>query len=119
MFCGTIWMGTLEVKYTSSRNYMWTFNGTIYVENLSYNKKVGIHWQSESGAWADMDATYHHSLLVGGGSRVDQWTITGVHSSYIAPPPNLRFAAYYHNIDWGVSYWDNNGGSDYYVPITP
>jgi hypothetical protein len=116
MFCANVWVGSITVTRTQIRgSYQYVINGEIYVENQSHNKLVGIHYEV-GGNWHDLTAHYSHSLLTAGGNRIEVWT---VNDSFYSSSMNstVRLAAYYHNLDLGVSCWDNNGGGDYTVPI--
>jgi hypothetical protein len=117
MFCATVWMGELTVVCNCARGTQYTFNGVIYVENESYNKIVGIHFLLD-GQWRDWNAGYSRSLLTQGGQRVELWTIAGTLTSLSSPATHIQLAAYYHNVDWTLSHWDNNLGSDYFIPVT-
>ncbi len=116
MFCANVWIGNLDVKSVGRGGY--AAEGTIYVENVSYNKVVGIHFYFD-GKWQDMNATYSGSLVTQGGNRVEVWTVNQFVPFTSSVPSHIQYAVYYHNVDWQVSYWDNNGGSDYFVPVTP
>lgn len=117
MFCGCVWIGSLTVvRVDEPRSYGgYQLYGSIFVENQSYNKAVGILWES-GGAWHNLAASYTSSLLTQGGRRIEVWSCNGrVHPA--AVPSDIRYAAYYHNLDKGTSCWDNNGGADYLIHV--
>ncbi len=94
-----------------------TLSGSIYVENLSYNKEVGLVVNYGDGIWHWTQATYSHSLSTGGSDNIEVWQFE--HDYYGHPySTNWQFAVYYQNLDSGDWYWDNNFEQDYFVGKT-
>jgi hypothetical protein len=121
MFCGNVFIGTLDIAATADRGPgTWNYSiksGIVYVENQSYNKRVGLR-MNVNGVWRDFYAGYTNSLMTGGGSLVEQWTLKVdffATSDLLKPKEVFQLAAFYQNLDWGVWYWDNNYGKDYFV----
>jgi len=101
-------------KYGSPYIVDSTLSGEIYVENLSYNKDVGIVVNYGDGNWHWTNASYSHSLSTGGSDNIEVWEFE--HEYYGHPYiQDWQFAVYYHNLDSGEWYWDNNFEQDYFV----
>lgn len=104
-----------------SGTVQYILKGTIYVQNLSFNKLVGFHI-NVGGLWIDLYASYSRSFWPGGG-KIESWTFGEygkliMSHPIITPPhpfPHFQFAVFYHNLDWGASYWDNNFWQDYFL----
>lgn len=94
--------------------------GEIYVQNLSYHKKVGIRYTKDGGlTWQDSDASYF-GLLHGNASNIDGveiWKFKTPTLNYDHSSPVFKFAVYYEMRDWGPNFgrqfWDNNFTQDY------
>ena len=81
----------------------------LELENLSYEKRVEIHWSGEDGHWHTEAATYSCTLP----SQREYWLVT-VHCPLTSDHPlpgNIRFAARYET--GGRTFWDNNHGHNY------
>lgn len=75
----------------------------IFVKNIDYTKKVGVRYTTDNWAtYHDVNASYFQSL-----TGADQFSFPS------EVPTGAKFAAYY-TVD-GVTYWDNNFGSDYTI----
>lgn len=84
----------------------------IEVENLNYNKKVGVRATFDNGnTWNDTDAQYVGGEQTGVGytHSIERWRATafGLISGAV------KFAIYYRDLDGGGEYWDNNFTQDY------
>lgn len=85
---------------------------SIYVENLSYNKDVGMVVNYGDGNWQWVDGTYAYSMSTGGANNIEVWDVE--FNYYGHPyPTDWEFAVYYHNLDSGSWYWDNNFEKNY------
>lgn len=84
----------------------------LAVENLSYNKKVGVRYSINGGNWFDMEARYSGKLGGQTDAKGERWTavIKGFPAS---GSYSLRFALYYKNLDTGKTWWDNNFTKNY------
>jgi hypothetical protein len=92
-------------------------SGELYVDNLSYQKLVGVRISTDGGSvWSDVNATYSGVATEG------TYTTVGVVAerwAFLTPvfptswPGNVRIAAFYHDLQHGASYWDNNFGRNY------
>lgn len=81
----------------------------LEVENLSYEKRVEVHWSGEDGHWHTEAATYYCTLP----NHREYWLVS-VHcplTSDHSLPGNIRFAARYET--GGRTFWDNNHGYNY------
>ncbi len=121
MFSSTIFVGDVSIAAVPDRGPgMWNYilNGTIYVTNLSFNKRVGFHINA-ANQWIDLLASYSHSLLTAGGNTIEEWEYKSsalfAKSDLLQPLKAFQFAVFYDNLDWNASYWDNNSGHDYFV----
>ena len=122
MFDSNVFVGDVTITGVPDRGpgtYNYILNGSVYVTNLSYNKKVGFHIKNVNGQWIDLLASYSHALLTGGGNLIELWeyksNLLFDQSSLLEPLKTFQFAVFYNNLDWGTSYWDNNSGRDYFV----
>lgn len=100
-------------KYGGVYMHGYRVTANIVVENLSYNKTVGIRMSRDGGStWYNVDGAYQYSYTTGGGNNVELWKVT---HDFVAHPltHDIRFAVYYYNDDWGTEYWDNNFYQDY------
>ncbi len=99
---------------TSSSQSLTT--GTIYVDNLSFNKRVGVRMATQfSSNWINVDARYVAAADEGSSvnlGQVERWDYS---SPIINNPGGYQLAAYYQNLDTGEWYWDNNFGQNYIV----
>ena len=94
--------------------------GEIYVANLSFNKRVGI--RLTANGWAtthDTDAAFTGFVSVAEGlSKVERWTFKTPELNLDESTPNFEFAIYYHDLDTGQWFWDNNFGQNYILSKT-
>ena len=92
----------------------WT-EGEIYVQNRSFNKRVGIRLTANNWAtFLDTDATFSGTVTVATGtSEVEIWKFKTGEFNLDESTPDFRFAIYYQDIDSGEWFWDNNFGRDY------
>jgi hypothetical protein len=109
---GSVMLNRAELVYggTPGSSYVTGVRGETLVNNLSYNKSVGVR-QSDNG-WAsylDIPATF--SRPAGEGGIAEQW-VFGRDTSPAAFGRG-EFAVYYQNLDTGAFYWDNNFGQNY------
>jgi len=99
-------------------SYQRSMSGVIYVENMSYNKRVGVRALPFGGStWLDLGA--HYIGLANEDSEVslgpvEQWE----YGSPIVNTSGFTFAAYYQNLDTGEWSWDNNFGRDYAIFVS-
>lgn len=80
------------------------FAGRIEVANLAYHKQVRVVYSAPGGVWRHIDA--HHVRTSPDGSR-------DVFEFDARPVRVQRFAVAY--TVGGQTYWDNNGGVDYWL----
>jgi hypothetical protein len=92
----------------------WT-EGEIYVQNLSFNKRVGIRLTADNWATShDTEALFISAVPVATGiSEVEVWKFKTPEFNLDQSTPHFRFAVYYNNLDTGEWFWDNNFGRDY------
>ncbi len=96
--------------------------GDIYVQNLSYNKRVGVHYTPDNGkSWFDTEATY------GGKEKaspvdIDQveiWRFKTPMLNSDSSSESFQLAVFYEikepGPDFGKKYWDNNFGQNYFL----
>ena len=96
------------------------FEGEVYVQNLSYNKRVGVRYSADGGAtWAEADGGYAGKVqaVANAVDNVEIWRFKTPTLNLNPAAPAFRFAAYYEERDpgpdMGKRYWDNNFGQDY------
>lgn len=89
--------------------------GEIYLNNLSFNKRVGIRLSADGwGSFHDTDASFGGIVAVAEGiSQVEVWRFKTPELNLDESTPDFRFAIYYNNRDTGQWFWDNNFGNDY------
>ncbi len=81
---------------------------TVKVKNLAYQKEVVIHHATNSGNWVDIPLNYQQST----GKDEEIWV------GEVTPDTQYygdSFAVKY--IVNGKTYWDNNNGSNYSMPV--
>lgn len=99
--------------YTGSYGYV-GFSGEVEVQNIAPTKTVTVHYTTNNINWYSKSATY-----VGPTSgSYEKWLFTVATSSLNNTNPELHglsFIKFYieYNVA-GSTYYDNNGGSDYY-----
>ncbi len=97
------------------------FDGEIYVQNLSFNKRVGVRYTADGGAnWTDADGSYAGKVQAVA-NTVDSIEIWKFKTPTLNTmnPNTFRFAVYYELRDsgpnFGQRYWDNNFAQDYFL----
>jgi hypothetical protein len=97
------------------------FDGEIYVQNLSFNKRVGVHYTADDGAnWHDADGSYAGKVQAVANvvDSVEVWKFK-TSTLNLVNPGQFRFAVYYELKDpgpnLGKQFWDNNFSQDYFV----
>jgi hypothetical protein len=111
---GNVTLNFVELVYggTAGSSYVTGIRGEVYVNNLSYNKSVGIRY-SDDGWLSHLDMPASFSGPVGESGVLEKW-VFGRNTSPAAFGRG-EFAVYYRDLDAGMSYWDNNFGQDYDV----
>jgi hypothetical protein len=95
-------------------NRRW-MRGEIYVDNTSYGKNVGIRMLPDGASrWRELAGIYDGIAREGDGAPwvegpVERWKFT----SPAFDSRDCSFAAYYHELDSGKMFWDNNFGQGY------
>ncbi|WP_433380817.1 hypothetical protein ACQPZX_15985 [Actinoplanes sp. CA-142083] len=109
---GNVALNIAELVYggTAGSSYVTGIGGEILVNNLSYNKSVGIR-HSDNGWQSYLDIPASFSRQVGEGGILEKW-IFGRNTSPAAFGRG-EFAVYYRNLDTGMDYWDANFGQNY------
>lgn len=89
--------------------------GEILVNNLSFNKHVGIRLSTNDWAtFADTNAVFSGTESVAEGiSGVEIWKFKTPELNLDASIPHFRFAVFFDDLDAGMRFWDNNFGQDY------
>lgn len=83
------------------------FQGEVSIQNLAYAKNVVIHYTSDGTNWYDLNATYAKQDPNNPGYEI--WSFF----TYYYGVKHIIFAIKYEVN--GQTYWDNNGGSNYYL----
>ena len=115
---------TSHIGYEAGGGFTFTtswFDGEIYVQNLSFNKRVGVHYTADGGAtWNDADGSYAGKVQAVANivDSVEIWKFK-TPTLNLVNPDTFRFAVYYELKDpgpsFGQQYWDNNFSQDYFV----
>jgi Carbohydrate/starch-binding module (family 21) len=115
---------TSHIGYEAGGGFTFTtswFDGEIYVQNLSFNKRVGVHYTADGGTtWNDVDGSYAGKVQAVANvvDSVEIWKFK-TPTLNLVNPDTFRFAVYYELKDPGPSfgrqYWDNNFSQDYFV----
>jgi hypothetical protein len=93
------------------------FEGEILVDNLAYNKRVGVAYSRDGGAtWDTVEGSYAGSVraVAAEVAGVEVWKFKTPQLN-ITPGDSYRFAVFYEVVDWGLTYWDNNFSQDYFL----
>jgi hypothetical protein len=91
------------------------FDGEIYVANLSFNKRVGVHYYT----WHDADGSYAGKVQAVANvvDSVEIWKFK-TPTLNLVNPDTFRLVVYYElkdpGPDFGQRYWDNNFSQDYF-----
>jgi hypothetical protein len=95
------------------------FEGEIYVQNATFNKRVGVHYTADGGAtWQDADASYAGKVQAVANivDSVEIWKFKTPTLNYVNPD-TFRFDVYYELKDpgpgFGTKFRDNNFSQDY------
>ncbi len=94
------------------------FQGDILVNNLAYSKRVGVVYSKDGGLnWQTVNATYTGKLpgVAAPVAEVEVWTFRTPELNLDTSSSVFRFAVYLDVVNWGVTYWDNNFGQDYFL----
>jgi hypothetical protein len=115
---------TSHIGYEAGGGFTFTtswFDGEIYVQNLSFNKRVGVHYTADGGTtWHDADGSYagKAQAVANVVDSVEIWKFK-TPTLNLVNPETFRFAVYYELRDsgpnFGQKYWDNNFSQDYFV----
>jgi hypothetical protein len=100
-----LWWGLAGMAPSGTGSYSYWSNFHIVVENIAYQKVVGIWGRSEAEAWKFHPAAFDRRL----GGNQELWTAN------ISTPLD-QFVVKYQVA--GLTYWDNNGGYDYHLDST-
>ena len=92
------WMGCTHATHLT---------GQIYVENLYYDKTVGVRCSSDGENWNDINATYTGPV----GSHVERWSFDSWDYAYA---PGSDYPVYTCAVFFD-DYWDNNFMQDYAI----
>jgi Carbohydrate/starch-binding module (family 21) len=89
--------------------------GEIYVKNLSFNKQVAIRLSANNWAtFQDTIGSFSGVVPVAtGSSQVEVWKFKTPELNLDESTPFFHFVLFYHNLDSGELFWDNNFGQDY------
>jgi len=89
--------------------------GEIYLNNLSFNKHVGIRLPANNWAtFQDTISAFSGTVPVAtGSSQVEVWKFKTPELNLDESTPNFHFAVFYNNLDTGEWFWDDNFGQDY------
>ncbi len=94
--------------------------GDIFVNNLSFNKRVGIRLSANGWAsFQDTNASFNGTVPVAEGlSQVEVWKFKTPELNLDDSGPDFRLAVFYNDLDTGEWFWDNNFGQDYTLSKT-
>jgi Carbohydrate/starch-binding module (family 21) len=89
--------------------------GEIYVNNLSFNKHVGIRLSANNWAtFQDTNSSFSGTVPVATGlSQVEVWKFKTPEFNLDESTPFFHFAVFCNNLDAGEWFWDNNFAQDY------
>jgi hypothetical protein len=115
---------TSHIGHESGGGFTFTtswFDGEIYVRNLSFNKRVGVHYSADGGTtWHDADGSYAGKVQAVANvvDSIEIWKFK-TPTLNIVNPDTFRFAVYYELKDagpnLGQTHWDNNFSQDYFL----
>jgi hypothetical protein len=96
--------------------------GDIYVQNLSYNKRVGVHYTPDNGKhWFDAEATYagKEKAVASDVDQVEIWRFRTPTLNLDSSSETFQLAVFYEikepGPDFGKKYWDNNFNQNYFL----
>lgn len=102
--------------YTVTTSWL---EGLIYVQNLAYEKKVGVRYSADGGTnWENVEASFAGKAQAAAGTvdSVEIWRFKTPTLS-LSSPDHFKFAVFYERRDPGPNlgkiFWDNNFGQDY------
>ena len=90
--------------------------GEILVNNLTFNKRVGIVYSRDGGAsWNTVDGSFSGPVhaVASTVSGVEIWKFKTPQLNIDTSTPSYRFAVFFQRLDSGVTHWDNDFGQDY------
>jgi hypothetical protein len=90
--------------------------GTIYVNNLSYAKNVGLRYTANGWtSFQDVAATYLGPVFDGDTEPGDAeaWSFKTPALPYDNPSDTFEFVVYYNRVDNGEWFWDDNFAQNY------
>jgi len=115
---------TSHIGYEAGGGFTFTtswLDGEIYVQNRSFNKRVGAHYTADGGAtWNDVDGSYAGKVQAVANvvDSVEIWKFK-TPTLNLVNPDTFRFTIYYELTDpgpnFGQKFWDNNFSQDYFV----
>lgn len=94
------------------------FEGEILVNNLAFHKRVGLVYSRDGGAtWDEVEGSYAGPVkaVAADVSGVERWSFKTPQLNIDPSAANYRFAVFFEVVDWGVTFWDNNFGQDYFL----
>jgi hypothetical protein len=97
------------------------FEGEILVDNLAFNKRVGVVYTRDDGAtWQAVYGAYLGPVAAVAASvaGVEVWKFKTPQLNIEPGSENYRFAVFHEVTDWGATFWDNNFGQDYILSKT-
>jgi hypothetical protein len=93
------------------------FEGEIYVNNLSFAKRVGVLYTADGWAsFAESDAAYAGPATEGAYSAstgAELWRFRTPELNYNGASENFEFTVYHQRLDTGALFWDNNFAQNY------
>jgi hypothetical protein len=93
------------------------FEGDIYVNNLNYEKRIGVRYTADGWTTSeDSDAVYAGLATEGtysASSGVELWRVRTPEYNYNHASDSFEFAVYYQRLDTGAWFWDNNFSTNY------
>jgi hypothetical protein len=104
-----------RARLAAFASFQTNVSGALYVENLSFSKRVGIRLLPDGQTtWYDVGAQYAgvaREATQAALGPVEQWDF----GSPIFNVSGYTLAAYYNNLDTDEWYWDNNFGQNYRI----
>lgn len=94
------------------------FEGEIVVDNLAFNKQVGVVYTRDAGmTWNTVNGSYLGPVaaIAANVAGVEVWKFKTPQLNIEPTSDVYRFAVFFEVTDWGVTYWDNNFGQDYFL----
>lgn len=94
------------------------FEGEILVNNLTFEKRVGLVYSRDGGVdWEEVEASYAGPVkaVAADVAGVERWKFKTPQLNIDLAAADYRFAVFFEVPDWGVTFWDNNFGQDYFL----